>query len=109
MTLEEYRTRFVRSKIAYLELLEAPQLLATTPHIHDQLSVINNDLLQFAEDLTSEIRARQTLPSGRSEFTDSQLPGYQRLLLDANTLAQRVNASVRHTSRFFTPHPAIGR
>ncbi len=109
MTLEEYRTRFIRLKIAYLELLEAPQLSATAPHIHDQLSVINNDLLQFAEDLTKEIRATQTLLTGRSEFSDSQVPAYQRLLLDANSLAQRVNASLRQTNRFFTPHPAIGR
>jgi hypothetical protein len=101
VTLEEYRSCLVELKLAYLELLESPRLTQTTaPNIQDRLFAIRNDLIKYAEDMTREIRVLKELFTGRSEFPDSQVPAYQQLLLDANTLAQRVDASLRQANRF---------
>jgi hypothetical protein len=110
VTLEEYRSRLVKLRLAYLELLEGPRLSATNAStVLDQLSVISNDLIQFAEDMMREIQDMKQLLTGRSEFPDSQVPGYQQLLLDASTLAQRVDASLRQTNRFvYRSHTLAG-
>jgi hypothetical protein len=109
-TLEDYRSRLVKLRLAYLELLEGPRPSAANASAnYDQVSAISNDLIQFAEDLTREVRGMRELLSGRSAFPESQVPSYQRLLLDASTLAQRVDASLRQTNRFiYRPHTLVG-
>jgi hypothetical protein len=100
----------IGQEIRYLELLESPRLTpATAPNIQDRLFAIRNNLRKYAEDMTREIRALKELFTGRSEFPDSQVPACQQLLLDANTLAQRVDASLRQANRLIQQaRPLVG-